>query len=98
MIGWTLHLLILNVNTVSIKAGNFSSVGKATCYGLDDTEVGVRVPGRVKNFLFFTSSRPALGSTQPPIQWIPGALSPVLKWPELEADHSPPTSAEVKKM
>jgi hypothetical protein len=32
-------------------------------------------PGRVKNFLFSMSSRPALGSTQPPIQWVPGALS-----------------------
>jgi hypothetical protein len=25
--------------------------------------------------LFSMSSRPALGSTQPPIQWVPGALS-----------------------
>jgi hypothetical protein len=29
-------------------------------------------PVRVKNFLFSTSSRPALGSTQPPIQWVRG--------------------------
>jgi hypothetical protein len=25
-------------------------------------------------FLFATASRPALGHTQPPIQWVPGAL------------------------
>jgi hypothetical protein len=31
--------------------------------------------GRVKNSLFSTSSRPALGPTQSPIQWVPGALS-----------------------
>jgi hypothetical protein len=43
------------------------------------------------------SSRPALGSTQPPIHWVPGALSPWVKRPSREADHSAPTSAEVKK-
>jgi hypothetical protein len=31
-------------------------------------------PGRVKNIHFSMSSRPALGSTQPPIQWVPTAL------------------------
>jgi hypothetical protein len=55
-------------------------------------------PGRVKNFRFSMSSRPALGSTQPHLQRVPGALSPGIKRPEREADHSPPTSAEVKKM
>jgi hypothetical protein len=54
-------------------------------------------PGRVKNFLFFTSSRPTLGSTQPPIQRVPGALSLAMKQPGHEADHSPPASAEVKE-
>jgi hypothetical protein len=49
------------------------------------------------NFLFSTSSRPALGSTQRPFQWVPGALSPVVKRPEGEADHLPPASSEVKK-
>jgi hypothetical protein len=41
---------------------------------------------------------PALGFTQTLIQWVPGALSPGVKRPEREADHSPPPSAEVKKM
>jgi hypothetical protein len=54
--------------------------------------------GRVKNFLFFTSSRPALGSTQLPIQWVLGVLSLGVKRPGPEADHSPPVSTEVKKM
>jgi hypothetical protein len=54
--------------------------------------------GRVKNFLFSKSPRPTPGSTQPPIQWVPVALSPGLKRSGREADHSPPTSAEVKKI
>jgi hypothetical protein len=40
--------------------------------------------------------RQALGPTQPPIQWVPGALSLGAKRPRREADHSPPSSAEVK--
>jgi hypothetical protein len=35
----------------------------------------VQIPA-VQNFLFFTASRPTLESSQPPIQWIPGTLSP----------------------
>jgi hypothetical protein len=42
-------------------------------------------PSSVKNFLFSTSSRPVLGSTRSPIQWIPGALSPGVKRPGREA-------------
>jgi hypothetical protein len=47
-------------------------------------------------FLFTTASRTALGPTQPPIQWEPGALFMAVKRPGREADHSPPSSAEVK--
>jgi hypothetical protein len=69
-----------------------SSVGIATGYGLDDRGESSS-PGRVKNFHFSISSRLALGSTQPPIKWVPG-----VKRQEREADHSPPTSAEIKKV
>jgi hypothetical protein len=44
----------------------------------------------VKNFPFSTSSRPVFGPTQPPIQWVTGALSPGVKRPGSETDHSPP--------
>jgi hypothetical protein len=37
--------------------------------------VGVRFPVGVGIFLFTNASRPALGPAQPPIQWVPGAVS-----------------------
>jgi hypothetical protein len=46
--------------------------------------------------LFNTASRTAMGPTQPPTQWVAGALSLGVKWPGREADHSPPSSAEIK--
>jgi hypothetical protein len=41
---------------------------------------------------------PVLVPTQPPIQWVQETLSTWVKQQGREADHSPPTSAEVKKM
>jgi hypothetical protein len=76
----------------------YSAVDIATGYWLDDRGVGVPSPGRVNNFLSSMSSRPVLGFIQPPIQWILGVISPVVKQPVHEGDHSPPASAEVKKM
>jgi hypothetical protein len=46
-------------------------------------------------FLFTTVSRPALGLTQTPIQWVPGAPSLGVQQLDREADHSPPSSAKV---
>jgi hypothetical protein len=48
------------------------------------------------NFLFTTTFRPALGPTQPPIQWAPGALPLGVKRPGRDVDHSPPFSAKVE--
>jgi hypothetical protein len=80
----------------SLLRSQDSVVGIATGYGLDDRGVIVRVP--VGSRIFSTLSRPALEPTQPSIQWVLGALSLGVKRPGHEADHSPPTSAEVKKM
>jgi hypothetical protein len=41
-------------------------------------------------------SRTALGPTQPPLQCVMGALSLRMRQLGCEADHSPPSSAEVK--
>ena len=50
--------------------GRDSSVGIATRYGLDGPRVEFRW-GRD----FSHPSRPDLGPTQPPIQWVPGLFS-----------------------
>jgi hypothetical protein len=75
--------------------------GKWVISSSQDSVVGIATgssPGRVKNFLFSTSSGPALRSIQPSIQWVLGALFPGLERLGREADHLPPTSAAVKKI
>jgi hypothetical protein len=52
---------------------------------------------RLGIFLSTTASRKALGPTQPPIKWVPGALSLGIERLGREADHSHPSSAEVKE-
>jgi hypothetical protein len=77
--------LFLQIYLLSLR-NRHSVVGIATGYGLDDRGVGVQVPVGPRIFLSSTSSRPALGSTEPPIRWVPGALSPRVKRPGREAD------------
>jgi hypothetical protein len=48
-------------------------------------------------FLFTTASRTAVGTTQSPTQWVPEILSLGVKRPGREADHSPPSSADIKE-
>jgi hypothetical protein len=53
---------------------------------------------RQRIFPLTSASRPALGPTQPPVQWVPGALSAGGKVRlGRDADPSPPSSAEIKK-
>jgi hypothetical protein len=66
-------------------------------YGLDDRAIGVRSPAGAEDFSLASVSRPALGPTQPSVQWVPGVLSPGVKArPGRDADHSSPSSAEVE--
>jgi len=62
--------------------------------GLDERELESRQVLGI--FLFTATSRPARWSTQTPIQWVPGAPSLCIKRPGREANHSPPSNAEVK--
>jgi hypothetical protein len=66
-----------------IRKDQYRGVGIVTGYMLDWMGGGSASLGIVKNFKFSMSSRPALGLTQPPIQW--------LLWGSL------PTSAEAKQ-
>jgi hypothetical protein len=51
---------------------------------------------RLGIFLFTIASRPALGPTQPLIQWVQKALPLEVKRPAREADDSSQSVAEVK--
>jgi hypothetical protein len=53
-------------------------------------------PGREGNFILATASRPIVGPTEPPIQWVPGdGLSPDVKRPVCKFYHSPVTNVEI---
>ena len=86
-----LYIRIFNLVTLSFNVGRDNSVGIATLYGLDGPGIESRW-GRD----FPRPSRPAMGSTQPPVQWAPGLF------PEVKAARAwcwPPTlasSAEVE--
>jgi hypothetical protein len=77
--------------------GGACTLGIALGYGLDDWGLEFDSRRGLGIFLFTAASRTALRPTQPPIQWVPGALSMGVKRQGREADHSPPSSAEVKE-
>jgi hypothetical protein len=86
-----------NVTYCDIRKSRDTSVGIALGYGLTIGVLGFDSRRRLGIFLFTTPSRTALGPTQPPIQWVPGALSLGVKRSGREADHSFPSSADVKE-
>jgi hypothetical protein len=62
-----------------LKRSRVSSGSIVSDYGLDDQAIGFD-PRRGQRIIPLTSvSRPALGPTQPPLQWVPGVLSPGVK-------------------
>ena len=71
--------------------GPCSSVGKATGYVLDVLGIESRW---WRDFPHL--STPALGPTQPPVQWVPG-LSRRKERPGRDADPSPPSGAVAMK-
>jgi hypothetical protein len=54
--------------------------------------------GRDKRFFFSPKAfRPAVGSSQPSIQWVTGAFPTDIKWPGHETDYLHLSRADVKK-
>jgi hypothetical protein len=99
VISFSFHFMkLISFSLLYFKSWDTKSVGIALGYGLNDRDSRVPFPaGGVGIFLFTTASRTALGPTQPPIQWIPWTLSLGVKRLGREADHSPPSNAEVKE-
>jgi hypothetical protein len=82
------ELLILGSEMCSLKSTAGSTM-------LQEEPSGVHLPAVVGNLSFPTTSRPALGPNQHPVQKYQG-LCPGVTWPGREVAHSLPSSAEVK--
>jgi hypothetical protein len=74
-----------------------SSVSIVSDYVLDDRAIGVRSPAVAKDFSSIFCVQTGSGAhPASSVQWVPGVLSPGVKArPGRDADHSPPSSAEV---
>jgi len=78
---------------LSRRWGN--SVSEVTRLWVDGVNNQGEISGRGNNGTY-SPSGPVLRPTQPPVQWVPGALTPGIKQLGHEADCSPPSSAKVK--
>jgi hypothetical protein len=87
------HGPLIILNRLLLIGSWSSSVSIVSDYRLDDRG---SICGRGRIIFHLASvSRPALGPT-PPIQWVQLVLSRGKARPELECDHSPPSSAKVE--
>jgi hypothetical protein len=73
-----------------------SVVGIATAHGLHGRGGRSSSPGRVKNFLHVVQTKSGVHPASYPMRT--GGSFPGIKRPGHETDHSPPASAEIKKM
>jgi len=83
---------ICRVQYTTPRVGRDSSVGIGTCYGLDGPGIESRWGQDFPHL-----SRPALGPTQPPIQWVPALFPGGKERPGRGVDHPPPSSAKLKE-
>jgi hypothetical protein len=66
------------------------------CYRLGQWKNHEFISGRGLSFLFSKMSRLDVWPTQPPVQWMPGALFLGVNWVTQYAEPSPPSSAKVR--
>jgi hypothetical protein len=74
---------------------NMFSVSIALGYRLDDQSYRVQLPVGAGNFSLHHCVQNGSGAHPASYPRVPGALSLGIKWLGREADHSPPSSAEV---
>jgi hypothetical protein len=85
-----MNFVVFLSNSRQMKSWD-SSVGIATDYGLDDRMIWILIPAGIWNFSLRHRVQTASGAHP-----ASGALSLGVKRPRRKADHSPPSSAEVK--
>jgi hypothetical protein len=83
----------MSLEFIKVVMSRHSSVVVKTCYRL---KRGFDYRQEQQICLYSTASRPALGPTQPPIQWVAGAPCTGVKRLVSEAGDSTPFSAKVK--
>jgi hypothetical protein len=67
----------------------------STVTRLPAARFGVRIAAGSRIFSFPNASTDCVPS-QPPVHWVPGTVSPEVKWAGGEADHSLPLGAEIR--
>jgi hypothetical protein len=79
-----------------IRGSRVSSVSTVSDYGLEDRAIGLRSPAEAKDFSSSLCDQTGSGAHPASCTMGTGVLSPGVKArPGRDADHSPPSSAEV---
>jgi hypothetical protein len=85
------------VNISAIELVSISSVSLVLGYGLDNRGSRVRLPAGAESFSLHHLVQKGSGAHPASYPMYTGALSLGVKRPGREADHSPPSSIEVKE-